>query len=70
MIGATHARCLTGVPTPMADYAATAKKYSDLAARATDPAVAEAYRNLAEGYRLLARGTELLNQSGRDQEEA
>ena len=44
------------------DYAATAKKYAELAARATDPDIAEAYRNLARGYELLAHGTELLRQ--------
>ncbi|HUB46996.1 MAG TPA: hypothetical protein VMB73_18600 [Acetobacteraceae bacterium] len=44
----------------MPDYAATAKKYAELAARTTDPELAEAYRNLAEGYELLAHGTELL----------
>jgi hypothetical protein len=43
------------------DYAATAKKYEELAARATDSELVEAYRNLAAGYRLLARGTELLH---------
>lgn len=46
----------------MPDHAATAKRYAELAARATDPQLAEAYRNLAQGYELLARGTELLRQ--------
>jgi hypothetical protein len=54
---------------PMPDYAATAKKYEELAARATDPEFAEAYRNLAAGYQLLARGTELLNRRGESQDE-
>jgi hypothetical protein len=48
----------------MPDHAATAKRYAELAARATDPQLAEAYRNLAQGYELLARGTELLRQRG------
>jgi hypothetical protein len=55
---------------PMPDYAATAKKYEDLAARATDPQIAEAYRNLAAGYQLLARGTEILHQRGAPRDEA
>jgi hypothetical protein len=54
----------------MPDYAATAKKYEELAARAADPQIAEAYRNLAAGYQLLARGTELLHQRGAPQDEA
>jgi hypothetical protein len=54
----------------MPDHAATAKKYEELAARATDPQIAEAYRNLAAGYQLLARGIELLNQRGAPQDEA
>jgi hypothetical protein len=54
----------------MPDYAATARKYAELAARATDPQLAEAYRNLAAGYELLARGTELLHQRGASQDEA
>jgi hypothetical protein len=45
----------------MSDYAATARKYTQLAERATDPELAEAYRNLAAGYELLAHGTELLH---------
>jgi hypothetical protein len=49
-----------GARQAMPDYAATAKKYAELAARTTDPELAEAYRNLAEGYELLAHGTELL----------
>jgi hypothetical protein len=53
----------------MPDYAATAKKYEELAARATDPQIAEAYRNLAAGYQLLARGTEILHQRGAPQDE-
>jgi hypothetical protein len=48
----------------MLNYAATAQKYAELAARATDPELAEAYRNLAAGYELLARGTELLHRRG------
>jgi len=51
----------TGTRAAMPDYAVTAKKYADLAARTTDTDLAEAYRNLAEGYELLARGTELLH---------
>jgi hypothetical protein len=51
----------------MLDYAATAKKYEELAARATDPDLVEAYRNLAAGYQLLARGTELLSRRGEPQ---
>ena len=54
----------------MPDYAATAKKYEELAARATDPEFAEAYRNLAAGYQLLARGTKLLSRRGEPQDEA
>jgi hypothetical protein len=54
----------------MPDYAATAQKYLDLAARATDPMLAEAYRNLAAGYQLLARGTELLHKRGASENEA
>lgn len=54
----------------MPDYAATARKYEELAARATDPQLAAAYRNLAAGYRLLARGTELLHQHDAAQDKA
>jgi hypothetical protein len=54
----------------MPDYAETARKYLDLAARATDPVIAEAYRSLAAGYQLLARGTELLRKSGAAENEA
>jgi hypothetical protein len=46
---------------PMSDYAATARKYIELAERAADPELAAAYRNLAAGYELLAHGTELLH---------
>ncbi len=53
----------------MPDHAATAKRYAELAARATDPQLAEAYRNLAQGYELLARGTELLRQRGTPSDE-
>ena len=53
----------------MPDHSATAKRYTKLAARATDPQLAEAYRNLAEGYELLAHGTELLRQRGAPSDE-
>ena len=45
----------------MSDHTATARKYAQLAERAADPELAEAYRNLAAGYELLAHGTELLH---------
>jgi hypothetical protein len=54
----------------MSDHAATARKYQELATRAADPNLAEAYRNLASGYRLLARGTELLRRHGATEDEA
>ncbi|HTW69386.1 MAG TPA: hypothetical protein VME47_05835 [Acetobacteraceae bacterium] len=54
----------------MPDYAATARMYLELAARTTDPELAEAYRNLAQGYELLARGTELLKRHSVAEEKA
>ncbi len=51
----------------MPDYAATAKKYEELAARAADPELVDSYRNLEASYQLLARGTELLRRRGEPQ---
>jgi hypothetical protein len=59
-----------GTREAMSDHAATAKKYAELAARVTDPELADAYRNLAQGYELLARGTELLQRHSLAQDEA
>jgi len=53
----------------MPDHAATARQYIELAARTTDPDLAEAYRNLAQGYELLARGTELLKRHNAAQDD-